>query len=180
MNISIRGVNTMGNNTPLVVIDGVPQPDAGRMNDLNPNDIESINILKDAGSAAIYGARSSNGVILITTKNGRKEMAPQIRFSAKVGIENPDILYKAVPTYRNAILRNEALSNVGREPLFTAAEIQDFYNHGDCEAAVEQAMQNALQQNYNVSVTAVRRPPPTCFRPVTSTRSPTTWAPITA
>ncbi len=153
MNISIRGVNTMGNNTPLVVIDGVPQPDAGRMNDLNPNDIESINILKDAGSAAIYGARSSNGVILITTKNGRKEMAPQIRFSAKVGIENPDILYKAVPTYRNAILRNEALSNVGREPLFTAAEIQDFYNHGDCEAAVEQAMQNALQQNYNVSVT---------------------------
>ena len=87
MNISIRGVNTMGNNTPLVVIDGVPQPDAGRMNDLNPNDIESINILKDAGSAAIYGARSSNGVILITTKNGRKEMAPQIRFSAKVGIE---------------------------------------------------------------------------------------------
>ena len=80
-------------------------------------------------------------------------MAPQIRFSAKVGIENPDILYKAVPTYRNAILRNEALSNVGREPLFTAAEIQDFYNHGDCEAAVEQAMQNALQQNYNVSVT---------------------------
>ena len=126
MNISIRGVNTMGNNTPLVVIDGVPQPDAGRMNDLNPNDIESINILKDAGSAAIYGARSSNGVILITTKNGRKEMAPQIRFSAKVGIENPDILYKAVPTYRNAILRNEALSNVGREPLFTAAEIQDF------------------------------------------------------
>ena len=153
MNISIRGVNTMGNNTPLVVIDGVPQPDAGRMNDLNPNDIESINILKDAGSAAIYGARSSNGVILITTKNGRKEMAPQIRFSAKVGVENPDILYKAVPTYRNAILRNEALSNVGREPLFTAAEIQDFYNHGDCEAAVEQAMQNALQQNYNVSVT---------------------------
>ena len=135
MNISIRGVNTMGNNTPLVVIDGVPQPDAGRMNDLNPNDIESINILKDAGSAAIYGARSSNGVILITTKNGRKEMAPQIRFSAKVGIENPDILYKAVPTYRNAILRNEALSNVGREPLFTAAEIQDFYNHGDCRRA---------------------------------------------
>ena len=58
MNISIRGVNTMGNNTPLVVIDGVPQPDAGRMNDLNPNDIESINILKDAGSDAIYAERS--------------------------------------------------------------------------------------------------------------------------
>ena len=153
MNLSIRGVNTMGNNSPLVVIDGVPQPDAGRMNDLNPNDIASINILKDAGSAAIYGARSSNGVILITTKNGTKEMAPRVRFSAKLGVENPDILYSPVPTYRNSILRNEALTNVGREPIFTSEEIYDFWIHGDSEPAVERAMQNALQQNYNVSVT---------------------------
>ncbi len=74
MNLSIRGVNTMGNNSPLVVIDGVPQAEASRMNDINPNDIESVNVLKDAGSAAIYGARSSNGVILITTRSGRKEV----------------------------------------------------------------------------------------------------------
>ena len=127
VNMSIRGVNTMGNNTPLLVIDGVPQSDAGRMNDLNPNDIASVNILKDAGSAAIYGARSSNGVILITTKNGHREMAPRIRFSAQVGIENPDILYDHVPTYRNALLRNEALTNVGRNPIFTSEEIRDFY-----------------------------------------------------
>lgn len=153
VNMSIRGVNTMGNNTPLLVIDGVPQSDAGRMNDLNPNDIASVNILKDAGSAAIYGARSSNGVILITTKNGHREMAPRIRFSAQVGIENPDILYDHVPTYRNALLRNEALTNVGRNPIFTSEEIRDFYEHGDAERFIDQAMRNALQQSYNLSVT---------------------------
>ncbi|WP_346700089.1 TonB-dependent receptor [uncultured Alistipes sp.] len=153
MNISIRGINTMGNNSPLVVIDGVPQADASRMNDLNPNDIESVNILKDAGSAAIYGARSSNGVILITTKQGHKETAPTISFSAQLGAQEPHILFEHVPSYKNSILRNEALTNSGRSPIFTAAEIQDMYIHGDSESFVEQAMKNALQQNYNVSVT---------------------------
>ena len=152
MNLSIRGISTMGNNTPLVVIDGVPQADAGRMNNLNPNDIENISVLKDAGAAAIYGARSSNGVILITTKGGKKETAPEIRFSAQVGTQNPHILFDFLPSYQNSILRNEALTNVGQAPTFTPAEIRDFYEHGDCEPFIEQAMRNALQQNYNVSV----------------------------
>lgn len=152
MNLSIRGVSTIGNNTPLVVIDGVPQADAGRMNNLNPNDIASISVLKDAGAAAIYGARSSNGVILITTKSGNRESAPEIRFSTQVGVQNPHILFEHVPSYLNSILRNEALTNVGREPVFTPAEIRDFYENGDCEPFVKQAMQNALQQQYNVSV----------------------------
>lgn len=64
--IRIRGINTFGNNSPLVVIDGVP----GNINNLNSNDIESIQVLKDASSASIYGARASNGVIVITTKKG--------------------------------------------------------------------------------------------------------------
>lgn len=153
VNMSIRGVNTIGNNSPLLVIDGVPQSDAGRMNDLNPNDIASVNILKDAGAAAIYGARSSNGVILITTKSGSREMAPRVRFSAQIGVENPDILYSQVPTWRNALLRNEALTNVGGNPLFTSEEIRDFYEHGDSQSFVDLAMKNALQQNYNLSVT---------------------------
>lgn len=153
MNLSIRGVGTMGNNTPLVVIDGVPQADASRMNDLNPNDIESVNILKDAGSSAIYGARSSNGVILITTKGGKKEKAPEIRFGAQLGVQNPHILFSPVSSYKNAILRNEALANVGKSPIFTIAEIESFKEHGDCEPFMKQAMRNALQQNYNISVT---------------------------
>lgn len=152
MNLSIRGVSTMGNNTPLVVIDGVPQADAGRMNEINPNDIESINILKDAGSSAIYGARSSNGVILITTKSGRKDSVPVVNFSAQAGVQNPHILFSPVPSYMNSILRNEALANVGRDPVFTSSEIQDMYDNGDCVPFVKQAMKNALQQNYNLSV----------------------------
>ncbi|MDE5889597.1 MAG: SusC/RagA family TonB-linked outer membrane protein, partial [Bacteroidales bacterium] len=152
MNLSIRGVNTMGNNSPLVVIDGVPQAEASRMNDINPNDIESVNVLKDAGSAAIYGARSSNGVILITTRSGRKEVSPSISFSAQAGAQDPHVLWNPVPSYMNSILRNEALANSGRTPIFTADEIRDMYINGDCEPFVRQAMKTALQQNYNVSV----------------------------
>ncbi|MGQ1911799.1 SusC/RagA family TonB-linked outer membrane protein [Marinifilum sp. RC60d5] len=67
--ITIRGVGTNGNSNPLYVIDGLPMDD---MNSVNPNDIESLQVLKDATSAAIYGARAANGVILITTKKGKK------------------------------------------------------------------------------------------------------------
>ena len=140
MNLSIRGVSTMGNNSPLVVIDGVPQASADRMNDLNPNDIESISILKDAGSSAIYGARSSNGVILITTKGGKREQAPTVKFSAQLGAQNPHILFRPIPSYKNSILRNEALANSGRDPIFTTDEIRDMYERGDCEPFVNQAV----------------------------------------
>ncbi|MBY5957575.1 TonB-dependent receptor [Membranicola marinus] len=67
--VRIRGINTFGNNNPLYVVDGVP---TDNINTLNPNDIESMQVLKDASSASIYGARASNGVIIITTKNGEK------------------------------------------------------------------------------------------------------------
>jgi TonB-linked SusC/RagA family outer membrane protein len=64
--VQIRGITSSGNSSPLIVIDGVP----GSMHDINPNDIQSIQVLKDAGAAAIYGVRGSNGVIIITTKKG--------------------------------------------------------------------------------------------------------------
>jgi TonB-dependent SusC/RagA subfamily outer membrane receptor len=70
--INIRGVSTFGGNNPLLVIDGITANDAGDLNLLNPQDIESVSILKDAGSAAIYGSRAANGVILVTTKKGKK------------------------------------------------------------------------------------------------------------
>ena len=69
--IRIRGVGTMNNSNPLVVVDGVPSEGTGIMNDIDPNDIENISILKDAASASIYGSRGANGVILITTKRGK-------------------------------------------------------------------------------------------------------------
>ena len=67
--VNIRGLGTIGDSEPLYVIDGV---DGGDINALNPNDIESIDILKDAASAAIYGARAANGVVLVTTKQGKE------------------------------------------------------------------------------------------------------------
>ncbi|WP_234571897.1 SusC/RagA family TonB-linked outer membrane protein [Rhodohalobacter sp. 614A] len=79
--IRIRGINTFGNNAPLVVIDGVP----GNMNNLNSNDIESIQVLKDASSASIYGARAANGVIVITTKKGGGSV--QVNYSGTYGVD---------------------------------------------------------------------------------------------
>ena len=69
-NFNIRGISTVNDNSPLFVIDGLVA-DGGSFDKLNPNDIENISILKDAGTAAIYGSRSSNGVVLVTTKKGR-------------------------------------------------------------------------------------------------------------
>ena len=91
--IRIRGFGSFGNNDPLYIIDGI----SGSMSDLNPNDIESVQILKDAASAAIYGSQAANGVIIVTTKRGKKNSST-INFDAYVGVNNvpdsnfPDVL----------------------------------------------------------------------------------------
>ena len=84
--VTIRGMGTAGSNTPLYVVDGVP---GANIEDLSPNDIESIDILKDAASAAIYGARASNGVILVTTKKGKVGRL-QVSFDGYIGWQNPN------------------------------------------------------------------------------------------
>ncbi len=83
--VRIRGFATINNNDPLYVIDG--NPTTSGLNQLNPNDIESIQILKDAASASIYGVGASNGVIIITTKNGKYNNATKLTFSATTGID---------------------------------------------------------------------------------------------
>jgi len=82
--VTIRGLGTIGNSNPLYIIDGVPN---GDINSLNPSDIETIDVLKDAASAAIYGARASNGVILVTTKQGKKGK-PSIQYDGYWGWQN--------------------------------------------------------------------------------------------
>lgn len=82
--VTIRGLGTIGNSAPLYIIDGVPN---GDINMLNPSDIESIDVLKDAASAAIYGARAANGVILITTKQGKKGKT-SIQYDTYMGWQN--------------------------------------------------------------------------------------------
>lgn len=84
--VTIRGMGTIGDANPLYVIDGVP---GGSITDLSPNDIESIDVLKDAASSAIYGARASNGVILVTTKQGKSGKV-QVGYSGYIGFQNPN------------------------------------------------------------------------------------------
>ena len=152
MNINIRGVSTMGNNDPLIVIDGLISS-SSTLNNLNPNDIENVSVLKDAGSAAIYGSRSANGVILITTKKGAKGSKPKVTFNGQVGVEDPHILFSPVEGWQNAMYRNQANVNVGSAPQFTPADIRDLYNHrGEEEWLYNQIIQNGLQQNYNLNV----------------------------
>jgi TonB-linked SusC/RagA family outer membrane protein len=151
MNINIRGLGTMNNNTPLIVIDGLVS-DAGSFDKLNPSDVESVSILKDAGSAAIYGSRSANGVLLITTKKGQKNQAPVVNLTMMMGMQQPEYLFKKVEGYQNATLKNIALVNAGKTPEFTAAQIRDLYENGNGEQFQNTILKNALQQNYNVSI----------------------------
>ena len=93
--IRIHGIGTVNDPNPLYVIDGVP---VGPGNNINPNDIESMSILKDASSAAIYGSRGANGVILITTKHGRENQEPSITFSARTGFSQASNQYDLLNT----------------------------------------------------------------------------------
>ena len=87
-NITVRGIGTTGSASPLIVIDGVA---GGNLDDLNPADIESIDILKDAASAAIYGARAANGVVLVTTRQGKVgEKKATVTFDAYTGFQQPN------------------------------------------------------------------------------------------
>lgn len=102
--IRIRGSNTLGNNDALIVIDGIPAR-AGGLDRLNPADIESISVLKDA-SAAIYGARAANGVILITTKRG-KSGKPELSYTFNQGWSQPTIIPKLANAAQFAEMVNE-------------------------------------------------------------------------
>ncbi|SDY66092.1 TonB-linked outer membrane protein, SusC/RagA family [Rhodonellum ikkaensis] len=103
--IRIRGSNTLGNNDALIVIDGIPARTGG-IDRLNPNDIESISVLKDA-SAAIYGARAANGVILVTTKRG-KSGKPELSYQFNQGFAQPTV----IPKLANASQYGEMLNDL--------------------------------------------------------------------
>ncbi|WP_229366172.1 SusC/RagA family TonB-linked outer membrane protein [Fibrisoma montanum] len=102
--IRIRGTNTIGNNNALIVVDGIPAR-AGGLERINPNDIENISILKDA-SAAIYGSRAANGVILITTKRG-KTGKPQLSYSFNQGFAQPTVIPKLANAGQYAEMLND-------------------------------------------------------------------------
>jgi len=106
--VRIRGVGTINDNNPLFIVDGIPTKDG--INFVSVNDIESIVVLKDASSAAIYGSRAANGVVLITTKSGKKGQ-PQFNYSGYGGFQSPGTLTKMANTAEYVEAYNEAADN---------------------------------------------------------------------
>ncbi len=127
--IYIRGLATTGSIDPLYVIDGIPRS-ALDFNNLSPNEIQSISVLKDAAAAAVYGARGANGVILVTSNRGA---AGKTSFTLSYDYANQksDRLPKYMGSYDYANLFNQALINEGKEPVFSNSDLTLFQNGSD-------------------------------------------------
>jgi len=126
ISLLIRGQGTYSGagNSPLVIINGLP----GDIASLDPNNIESVTVLKDAASAAIYGSRAANGVILVTTKNG-KTGRMSLEYGYNVGITTPTALPKLITNSVEFMeLYNEARKNSGLAPLYTQDVINEYKN----------------------------------------------------
>ena len=152
--ILVRGVGTLNSASPYILIDGV---EAGTLNSLDPQDIASISVLKDASSAAIYGSKASNGVILVTTKRGQNG-APKVNYSGFFGIQNATALMERMNSADAAYYYNKALERSGKAPRFTEEAIQKFrdgsdpYNYPNTDW-YKLAFKTAWQNRHNVNVT---------------------------
>ena len=124
-NIRIRGIGTLSDANPLVMIDGIE----GSMNNIDPNLIESISILKDAASSSIYGSRAANGVILITTKRAAADQIG-ISYNNYIGKQTATNMPKQVDALDYMLLINEAYVNTGRTPLYSQALINKYIEQG--------------------------------------------------
>ncbi|MDA0912968.1 MAG: TonB-dependent receptor [Bacteroidetes bacterium] len=145
--IRIRGTGSLNNAEPLYVIDGIPS--AG-IDYLNPSDIESISILKDAASAAIYGARGGNGVVLITTKSGSKNQKPQITYESYYGMQEPWKYMALLNAEEYAILMNESRSAAGLAPMEALANPSALGEGFDWQ---DEIFQRAPMMNHSFSFT---------------------------
>ncbi len=118
--IRIRGIGTVNNSDPLYIVDGMPVD--GGIAYLNPVDIQSVEILKDAASAAIYGARAANGVILVTTKTGKQGKAT-ISYDFSYGLQNPWKKKSVLDAQEYMVIMNESQINDGNAPRYTSDQI---------------------------------------------------------
>ena len=120
--VRIRGVGTAGDPDPLFIVDGLPMEKEG-IDFLNPSDIESIEILKDAASTSIYGTRGANGVVLITTKSGKKGQDFQVTYDGFYGVQSPWRQLDMLNSQQYVNIINEAAANAGQPPVFSQAMI---------------------------------------------------------
>ncbi len=123
--ITVRGLGTLNNAAPLVVVDGMT---GIALSDINPQDIENISVLKDAASAAIYGSRAANGVILVTTRQGA-ERAPRVTYSGNVSFETVAKRLNLVTDYADFMeIQNAGLIANGQAPRFSQGKIDEWRN----------------------------------------------------
>ncbi|WP_373822152.1 TonB-dependent receptor [Bacteroides heparinolyticus] len=150
--IRVRGTGTLNTASPYILIDGV---ESGTLNAIDPNDIESISVLKDAASAAIYGSKASNGVILITTKRG-KTGKPQISYSGYVSFQNATNMIDRLSSAEYASMYNDVLAAEGKTKRFTDEEIQKFYDGTDPKYPntdwYDLAYKTGVQHRHNVNI----------------------------
>uniref|UniRef100_A0AB33IZ21 TonB-dependent receptor n=2 Tax=unclassified Prevotella TaxID=2638335 RepID=A0AB33IZ21_9BACT len=152
--IRVRGTGTLNSASPYILIDGV---ETGTMNSLDPNDIESISVLKDAASAAIYGSKAANGVILITTKRGAVGK-PSVNYSGSVGWQSETGHIERMNSADAATYYNLALSNGGKAPKFSEEEIKKFrdgsdpYNYPNTDWHSLAFDGSGFMQHHNISV----------------------------
>ena len=154
--ITIRGKNSVNAASPLVIVDGVP----GSMNTIDPSDIETLSVLKDASSAAIYGVQAANGVILITTKKGKKGDRTRVNYSGSVGWSTPTMRPKFLGSADYAILYNEAtLNDNPNNPVrFSDNDIElyrngtDPYGHPNTDWYEETMNKNAIETMHHLSI----------------------------
>jgi len=162
MTVRIRGNNSINaGNEPLYVIDGIPMltgnfgqigfsgQNINAISDLNPNDIESISILKDASATSIYGARASNGVVLITTKRGKVEKT-NINFSAYGGFQMAEKKLDMLDASEWMVYRNELKANEGAPPVYSQGEIDNPPVDTDW---LDEVFRTAALMNYELSAT---------------------------
>lgn len=147
VSMRIRGISTFSSNPVLTIIDGVPSS----LDRVNPNDVESVSVLKDAAAAAIYGSRATGGVIIVTTKSGRSG-PPRFSYSGLVSLQSPSRFAEKVSSLDHAILSNEARANDGLPAKYSDAEIAEIGSPGFKDYDWEKAlMRQALQHNHNFS-----------------------------
>ena len=125
--IRVRGIGTLNEAGPYILVDGI---ETGTLSAVDPNDIESISVLKDASSAAIYGSKAANGVVLITTKRGKTGQT-KISYSGYLSFQNATNMIERMGSYEYASLLNQALEAEGMSKRFNDTELQKFKDGND-------------------------------------------------
>ncbi|MEM8908818.1 MAG: SusC/RagA family TonB-linked outer membrane protein, partial [Bacteroidota bacterium] len=147
--IRIRGIGTLNDANPLILVDGIEAP----FDNIDPNDIESVTVLKDAASAAIYGSRAANGVVLVTTKRGQRGDRARVSYTAFGGGSSPTNLPEMVTNSAEFMrLRNEADINAGNPATYSDDVIEEYSNIGPNTDWLDEVFNSSSIQQHNISV----------------------------